>query len=265
MAAPDTDTGIRIHGLTLGYKNGPGEVRVLCREAALEIAPSSVCVLLGRNGTGKSTLLRSIARLHTPLAGEICIGGKPVGRLTDRELSEVVSFVSTEIVNTKNLAVWDVVGLGRAPYTNWVGRLSNEDSRAVARAIELVGMGGFERKSISSLSDGERQRVMIARALAQDTPVMILDEPTAFLDVPNRYEIALLLRRLAHEHDKTILYSTHDLEVALQLADRLCLIAAGHFSTGTPEELIHNGVIDTLFERSPLTFDPGTKQIKLTL
>ncbi|MDR2936974.1 MAG: ABC transporter ATP-binding protein [Rikenellaceae bacterium] len=265
MAVVGTNTGICIKGLTLGYKNGSGGGRILCREAGLEVAPNTVCVLLGRNGTGKSTLLRSIARVHTPLTGEIFIGENAVWRMTDRELSEVVSFVSTEIVNTRNLAVWDMVGLGRAPYTNWIGQLAESDSQAVARAIELVGMGGFERKSISSLSDGERQRVMIARALAQDTPVMVLDEPTAFLDVPNRYEIALLLCSLAHKHGKTILYSTHDLEVALQLADRLCLIVDGRFSTGTPEELIQNGVIDTLFERSPLTFDPATKQIKLTL
>ena len=171
--------------------------------------------------------------------------------------------VSTDEVRIENLKVSDVVALGRAPYTNWVGTLTEADRARVDHALRLVGMEQFARKGLDTLSDGERQRVMIARALAQDTPIILLDEPTAFLDLPNKYEIGLLLRELAHKEGKSILFSTHDLNVALELCDTIAMIDEGHFLYGTTEMLIDSGDLERLFRDSALAFDPATRTVRL--
>ena len=142
--------------------------------------------------------------------------------------------------------------MGRAPYTGWFGSLADEDIRSVEEALERVGMADFRDKTLDSLSDGERQRVMIARAVAQDTPLILLDEPTAFLDLPNRYRIALLLRRLAHETGKTVIYSSHDLSTAVQLCDCLWIMWTDGIAAGKPEELLHNGAVSALFDDLPI-------------
>jgi iron complex transport system ATP-binding protein len=219
--------------------------------------------LVGRNGTGKSTLLRTIAGLTRPLAGEIVVDGRPLSEMTTREIASRISFVSTEEVRVTNLKVADVVGLGRAPYTNWIGSLGHDDRQKVRESLALVGMTGFSHKAMDTLSDGERQRVMIARALAQDTPIILLDEPTAYLDLPNRYEICLLLRELAHTQGKSIIFSTHDLSIALELCDTLALIEGGRFFYGTAEALIAGGEIQRLFEGTQLHFDRDTNAVKL--
>lgn len=219
--------------------------------------------LVGRNGTGKSTLLRSIAGLNKPLSGKITVDGEPIERLSQRQLASKISFVSTDEVRAANLKVADIVGLGRAPYTNWIGTLTDQDRTVVRRSLQLVGMGDFISKPIDTLSDGERQRVMIARALAQDTPIILLDEPTAFLDLPNRYEICILLRELAHSEGKSIIFSTHDLSVALELCDTIAIIANRELFYGTTEKLIEENIIQTLFEGSHVHFDPVTHSVKL--
>lgn len=190
--APGTP-GISLHGLTLAYGR-----RVLLRDADAVLPQGSITALIGRNGTGKSTLLRAIAGLGTA-TGEIRLCGKPLAALTALQRASTVSFVTTDKIRIANLACEDVVALGRAPYTNWIGRMQQADRDIVSRSLSLVGMSSFARKTMDRMSDGECQRILIARALAQDTPVILLDEPTAFLDLPNRYELASLLRRLAHE------------------------------------------------------------------
>lgn len=249
---------IELKGLTLGY----GE-RVLFRDADIGFGWGEFTALIGRNGTGKSTLLRTIAGLAPAMRGVITVDGVSLADMSSKEIAAKISFVSTDEVRIANLRVSDVVGLGRAPYTNWLGSLTAEDRAMVARALELVGMAAFAGKAMNTLSDGERQRVMIARALAQDTPIILLDEPTAFLDLPNKYEICLLLRELAHKQGKCIIFSTHDLSVALELCDTMALIEGGQFHYGTAAGLVEQGAIQKIFDGTSLRFDEAAYSVKL--
>ena len=249
---------IELHDVTLGY----GE-RVLMADANVGFGWGELTALVGRNGTGKSTLLRTIAALARPQKGHITIGGEDSAGLSMREVASRIAFVSTEDVRVQNLHVWDVVSLGRAPYTNWVGRLTEEDKTKVRESLRLVGMEAFAEASMDSLSDGERQRVMIARALAQDTPIILLDEPTAFLDLPNKYEICLLLKKLAHKEGKCILFSTHDLSIAIELCDTIAVIEGGKFHYGTAEMLIEEGVMQRIFNSAQIEFDRERGNVRL--
>lgn len=249
---------IELHDLSLGY----GE-RVLFHGANIGFGWGEFTALIGRNGTGKSTLLRTIAALVKPMQGTISVNGRPLTQMTPGEIAQQISFVSTDEVRIANLRVADVVALGRAPYTNWIGRLTAQDRRMVVESLEMVGMSAFADKGIDTLSDGERQRVMIARALAQDTPIILLDEPTAFLDLPNKYEICLLLRSLAHKQGKCIIFSTHDLSIALELCDTIAMIESGKFHYGTAEKLIRDNEIQQLFNETSLFFDAESNSVRL--
>lgn len=249
---------VELDSVTLGYGS-----RVLMAEASVGFGWGELTALIGRNGTGKSTLLRTIAALAKPQSGHITIEGKDINSLSRKEIAARIAFVSTEDVRVQNLHVWDVVSLGRAPYTNWVGRLTAEDEEVVRKSLELVGMSGFEEASMDSLSDGERQRVMIARALAQDTPIILLDEPTAFLDLPNKYEVCLLLKRLAHKEGKCIIFSTHDLSIAIELCDTIAMIEGGKFHHGTAEMLISSGQMQQLFNTTQIEFDAERGNVRL--
>lgn len=257
MDAPRIYT-IELENLTLGYGD-----RVLIRDAGIGFGWGEFTALIGRNGTGKSTLLRTVAGLSRPKGGRIKLDGLYIDEMTFRERAAKISFVSTEVIRVANLRVTDVVGMGRAPYTDWIGTMSSQDRAVVARSLELVGMKDFAAKPLDTLSDGERQRVMIARALAQDTPVILLDEPTAFLDLPNRYQICLLLRELAHKEKKSIVFSTHDLTIALELCDTVAMIEDGQLHYGTARELMDNGSIQHLFEGTRLVFDAATGNVRL--
>ena len=254
--APGTP-GISLHGLTLAYGR-----RVLLRDADAVLPQGSITALIGRNGTGKSTLLRAIAGLGTA-TGEIRLCGKPLAALTALQRASTVSFVTTDKVRIANLACEDVVALGRAPYTNWIGRMQAPDRDIVARSLRLVGMEAFACKTMGRMSDGECQRILIARALAQDTPVILRDEPTAFLDLPNRYELATLLRRLAHDEGKCILFSTHDLDVALSLCDSVALIDTPSLHHLPAGEMVGSGLIERLFSGENARFDPETRTVRL--
>lgn len=249
---------ISLRHITLAYGR-----RTLLEEVSAEFAPRSLTALIGRNGTGKSTLLRAIAGLNPAAKGDVCLCGRPLAELAPQQRAATVSFVTTERVRIANLACEDVVALGRAPYTNWIGRLREEDRQIVHRALEQVGMGAFARKTMDRMSDGECQRVMIARALAQDTPVILLDEPTAFLDLPNRYELAILLRRLAHEERKCILFSTHDLDIALSLCDAVALIDTPQLHLLPADEMVRSGWIERLFAGENACFDAATRTVRL--
>lgn len=238
--------------------------RTLLADACATLAPGTLTALIGRNGTGKSTLLRAVAGLAPAAGGRIELCGRPLDQLTPRQRAETVAFVTTDKVRIANLPCEDVVALGRAPYTNWIGRMQETDRAVVERALALVGMEAFARKTMDRMSDGECQRVMIARALAQDTPVMLLDEPTAFLDLPNRYELALLLRRLAHDEGKCILFSTHDLDVALTLCDTVALIDTPQLHALPAAEMAASGHIERLFTGGGIVFDAATQTVRLT-
>ena len=210
---------LEIQNLTLGYGKN-----ILLRNISAQASPGELIAIAGRNGSGKSTLIRVMAGLQKPLAGRILTDGLDIGSLPRETAARKVSIVNTDRVRIPWLKCRDLVALGRAPWTGWTGRLSDRDEEAVSEALESTGMTDFAMRSMDSMSDGECQRIMIARALAQDTPLMVLDEPTAFLDLPGRHQITELLARLAAEKGKTVIFSTHDIGIALQRADRFWIL-----------------------------------------
>lgn len=216
--------------LSVGYAGrgngrGRGGNSVLISDVNAVFEPGTLTALVGRNGTGKSTLMRVIGGLMKPLTGEVLIDGASTATMAPRKLASTIGFVSTERVRVTNLRAGDVVALGRTPYTDWIGNLTEADSNAVDDALALVGMGQFADVAMDTLSDGEAQKVMIARVLAQDTPVILLDEPTAFLDFYARREVCELLAHLARERGKTVVFSSHDLALVAEFADRQLEIA----------------------------------------
>ncbi len=225
--------------------------------------PGTLTCLIGHNGTGKSTLLRTIARLQPSIDGSVLIGDNDISTLKPTHLSRILSIVLTSRPDVRNMTVEELVALGRAPYTGFWGRLSADDRRIVHHSIESVGITAMAERRVCTLSDGEMQKVMIAKSLAQQTPVILLDEPTAFLDFPGKIDLMLLLQRLAHKERKTILLSTHDLETALQTADRLWLLADGALHDGTPHELADQGFIDDYIGRKSVKFDKQTLSIQI--
>ena len=249
---------IRFQNLTLGYGS-----RTLIDSLTASVSRGELTALVGRNGTGKSTLLRAIAGLEQTLGGEIHIGERPLADLSAAERASTIAFVTTEKVRIANLRSRDVVALGRAPYTNWIGRMQKQDKEIVMQAIAAVGMSDYADKTMDRMSDGECQRIMIARALAQQTPIILLDEPTAFLDMPNRYELCTLLRRLAHEENKCILFSTHELDIALELCDSIALIAPPQLHILPTAEMVTSGHIERLFTGGIVNFDPKTRSVSV--
>jgi iron complex transport system ATP-binding protein len=208
---------IRLENISLSYGS-----RTILRDVSLHLEKGEFCALVGRNGAGKSTLLRALISNSKTL-----IEGTPIGKLSPEKIAKKVAIVTTERIRIENLSVENLVAMGRAPYTNWVGHMQDIDREIVSKAIEAVGMTDFAKRNSSSLSDGELQRVMIARAIAQQTPIILLDEPTAFLDIPTRFEVCRLLANLAHKGGKTILFSTHDVDAALPVCDSFAIIDKG--------------------------------------
>lgn len=204
--------------------------RVLLDEANCSFAAGELTALIGRNGSGKSTLLRAIASLNRRYQGEIIVDGRRLDAMQPAEIARTMAFVTTERTRIASLRCRDVVAIGRAPYTNWIGRMQDVDRRIVDHSLAAVGMSDYAERTMDSMSDGECQRIMIARALAQDTPAILLDEPTSFLDLPGRYELCRLLARLGHEQGKCIIFSTHELDIALRLSDRLAIIDGARLS-----------------------------------
>ena len=235
-------------GLALGYKLGRKGTKVVHKGLNLALHAGESVALLGANGSGKSTLIKTLCGFIPSLAGTVLLLGKPLAQYSKRELSRLIGVVLTERVADGGLTVWDLVSLGRYPYTGFFGVLQKEDTIAVERAMDIIGIRDMAGRYISQLSDGERQKAMIAKCLAQECPVIILDEPTAFLDVRSRIEITDILPRLAMEEGKSILMSTHDFELALQLSDTLWIFPKDReFVSGTPEDLIFSGEMDAVF------------------
>ena len=238
---------IHIENLSIGYP-GKSDVKVVADGICAGINSGELTCLLGANGVGKSTL-----------GGEIRIQGKEIESYTDKQLSRVISVVLTEKCDIRNMSVTELIGLGRSPYTGFWGTLTKEDRQVVERAVALVGIPHLAHRMVHTLSDGERQKVMIAKALAQETPVIYLDEPTAFLDFPSKVEMMQLLHHLSRQTDKTIFLSTHDLELALQIADKIWLMdKANGVTIGTPEDLALNGSLSSFFARKGIVFDLET-------
>ncbi len=247
---------IALNDAAIGYKGKANSMKVVKSGISVYALKGELVALIGGNGVGKSTLLRTIAGFQPSAGGQVQIRGKQVNAYREKELALMMSFVSTEIIRVPNLSVFDLVSLGRYPYTNWFGKLVDEDRHIVEEAIRSVGLQGYENRMVNYISDGERQKAMIARTLAQDTDVIVLDEPTAFLDLSNKYEIVHILHELASEKGKTILFSTHDLTTAIAESDRIWLMLDESVEQGAPEDLILNGNFESLFHNEHLYFDP---------
>lgn len=249
------DNSIEIRSLSTGYKVKHG-IKVVAKDINATLRCGQLTCLLGPNGAGKSTLLRTLSAFQPPVSGEISILGKPLSQYSDSELAKVIGVVLTEKVDLRNMTVYDLVGIGRSPYTGFWGSLREEDRKIVEEAISLVHIELLRDRMIQTLSDGERQKVMIAKALAQETPIIFLDEPTAFLDYPSKVEIMQLLQQISRERNKTIFLSTHDLELALQIADTIWLMDKEKgLVIGTPEELSISGDLGNFFARKGISFD----------
>jgi iron complex transport system ATP-binding protein len=256
------DFPLKIESLSTGYTSG-GKAHPISNHISAHLPQSSLTALVGVNGAGKSTLLRTLSGLQPALSGEIFIEGKNLSDYTSQELAQTLSVVLTQRVEVEYLSAREVVEMGRMPYTSLTGRLSAEDKEKVESAMRLTNTLRLANKSIDQLSDGERGRVMIAKALAQDARIMLLDEPTAFLDFPSKVEMLRLLTTLAHERGLSILLSIHDLELALQFADHLWLMSEEGITQGTPQTLAQSGELSRHFSVPGITLDPDTLRFSI--
>lgn len=255
-----------LRNLTTGYRTKKGD-RVVSREITASLQAGELTCLLGPNGAGKSTLLRTLAAFQPPMSGTIRLDGRSLDDYSSQELAMRIGVVLTERPDIKGMRVRDMVGMGRSPYTGFWGGLKADDEAAVDEAVKQVGIEALQRRPMDTLSDGERQKVMIAKALAQQTPIIFLDEPTAFLDYPSKVEMLLLLRRLASSMQKTVFLSTHDIELAMQTADRLWLMGreSDELVIGTPRELATNGALARFFSGPGISFDASSLRFSVTL
>ena len=249
-----------LHNLSIGYQT-KGNEKVVANGLNATIHRGELTCLLGRNGIGKSTLLRTLSAFQPALDGEVMMDTTPLTTLTDKERSRLIGIVLTEKPDVQSMTIEELVGMGRSPYTGFWGTLDSDDKAIVDEAIRLVGVESLKGRMIHTLSDGERQKVMIAKALAQQTPIIYLDEPTAFLDFPSKVEMMQLLRRLASEEQKIIFLSTHDVELSLQLADCIWLMEPGRLNVGTPHQLAEEGALSRFIEHDGITFDRATLTI----
>ena len=234
---------IELKNLTLGFPQ-----KILIENLSTSFQSGVLTALIGRNGSGKSTLLKAICGLNEKFKGDILIAGENIRNIPKHKLAKLLSFVNTSRPRIANLSCREIVALGRAPYTDWIGNLNQNDKEIVDEALGAVGMTDYSQRTINSLSDGEAQRIMIARALAQDTNIIILDEPTSFLDLPNRFEVVELLKKLSYERGKTIIFSTHELDIALEISDRIAILDNKSLYNETVESVIKSGRIQKLFK-----------------
>ncbi len=257
-------TILETHHLTIGYQPARRPVVRVAEQLSLTLKAGELVCLLGPNGAGKSTLMRTLAAMQPPLSGQIVLMGRPLPNFKPHDLAKHLAVVLTERVEAGHLSAYELVALGRYPYTDWSGRLTEKDEQAVREAIEIVGAKPLAARPVSELSDGERQKIMVARALAQEPDLMLLDEPTAFLDLPRRVEIMRTLRKLTRDTHRAVLLSTHDLDLALRSADKLWLLSSkGEMQVGAPEDLVLSGAFEAVFQSEGLEFDRRTGTFRL--
>ncbi len=218
---------------------------------------------MGVNGIGKSTLLRTLGNIQPKLSGTIQLNNRVLEQHSIIELASEISVVLTEPIASKNLTVWELIGLGRQPYTNWIGTLTQKDKEKIKNAIDMVQITDLTYKKCYELSDGQLQRVMIARALAQDTQLIMLDEPTSHLDLYHKVQILKLLKTITQQTNKTILFTTHEIEIAIQLCDKILLLEKNQNTFGSPHELIQKKSFEKLFPTDTITFDSQTASFRV--
>lgn len=249
---------MEIKNLSIGY-TASHDVKVIQRGINARLTPGQLTCLLGPNGAGKTTLLRTLAGFLKPLEGYITVGDKSLSEMTSSEISKTISIVLTDRPNVMSMTASQLVALGRSPYSGFWGKISHEDKEIIEKSLAETGVTEFKDRQVSTLSDGELQKVMIAKALAQSTEIILLDESTAFLDFPSKIGIMKLLSDIARKQNKSILLSTHDVNMALALADNLWMLDRNiGFNSGTPESLSEKGVLQRYFEDKNLEFDKNT-------
>ncbi|WP_241448753.1 ABC transporter ATP-binding protein [Aquimarina pacifica] len=250
---------LKTEDLSIGY-HVKKKLNVVAADINLKLHEGELIGLVGANGIGKSTLLRTLSRVQPPLHGNIFLSDKDLHSYKSIELAAQLSIVLTERIASKNLTVQELVALGRHPYTNWVGKMSEEDIEKIQAAIEVTHITDLVGKRCFELSDGQLQKVLIARAIAQDTPFIMLDEPTTHLDVYHKAYILKLLKRLAFETKKTILFSTHEIDFAIQLCDKMIVMNQDGFEFGRPKELVQCLAFSSLFPEDLILFDSKSRR-----
>jgi iron complex transport system ATP-binding protein len=247
---------LQLKSLYASYKKADGKIKSVLENISVEIHRPGIVCLMGPNGSGKSTLLRCIAGIENPQSGNIFFDELNLQKISKQERSELISIVLTEMPVETELTVFSMVALGRYPYTGWLGRLGEPDEQAVYHALKITGIEELMDRRLDQLSDGERQISLIARALAQQTPFILLDEPTSFLDIPNKVRLMKLLRSLSANENKCIIMATHDLDLAIDMADKIWLLSAGgNFFNGSPEDLALNNTYEKIFDKDQWSFD----------
>ncbi|OBX22284.1 MULTISPECIES: ABC transporter ATP-binding protein [Bizionia] len=262
MTKSNQHTILKTENLTIGYASKKADT-IVTSHINMALQKGQLIGLVGANGIGKSTLLRTLTHVQDKLSGTVFLNEKNLETYTNADLAKTMSLVLTEKIASKNLSVFELVALGRQPYTNWVGNLSANDLEVVNRALNQTNIEALKDKKCFELSDGQLQKVMIARALAQDTDLIILDEPTTHLDMYHKAYILKLLQRLVKETNKTILFSSHEIDLAIQLCDTMVVMTNNTVITDTPCNLISKGVFDTLFPKDLIAFDNRTGSFRV--
>ncbi len=248
--------------LSVGYLQ-KGRSNVIASGINLQLHQGELVALVGANGVGKSTLLRTLCQIQNSLAGTILINNKPLENYSPLALASQLSLVLTDPIASHNLTVLELVTLGRQPYTNWIGTLTVDDHTKINQALEQMHIQELVNKKCYELSDGQLQKVLIARAIAQDTPLIILDEPTTHLDIYHKAYVLKLMQKLIHETQKTLLFSTHEISLAIQLCDKMLIMSTDKTHYGTPQELIAQGCFSALFPKELIDFDTKTGQFQI--
>ncbi len=257
-----SNTILKTENLSIGYKTKKKET-VIVSDISIQLKKGELIGLVGANGIGKSTLLRTLTNVQPKLKGDISINNKSLEIISDLELAQALSVVLTDAIASKNVTVLELVALGRQPYTNWIGTLSKTDKNIINKAIAYTNIEDLKHKKCYELSDGQLQKVMIARALAQDTDLIILDEPTTHLDMYHKAYILKLLQKLARETGKTILFSSHEIDLAIQLCDSMIVMTDSNVFSNSPCKLIEAGVFETLFPKDLIAFDEQSGSFKV--
>jgi ABC-type cobalamin/Fe3+-siderophores transport systems, ATPase components len=255
----EVQKSLSTHNLSIGYRKN-----VVGQHINFELHLGTLCAIVGVNGIGKSTLLRTLGRFQSKLSGNIRLNGKELDQYSPLERSKKLSVVLTEQPASKNLTVLELIALGRQPYTNWLGSLSPEDEKQIQFALDAFLLNDLKHRKCHELSDGQLQRVLIARAMAQDTPVILLDEPTTHLDLYHKVQILKMLQQLAHDQQKTVLFTTHEIELAIQLCDKILILDGQESPFGDPCELIEQKHFEKLFPSKMVQFDAKTGSFKVS-
>lgn len=262
MSVNEPHNILKTENLAIGYSTKKAQT-IVASNINIELNKGELVGLVGANGIGKSTLIRTISNVQKPIHGSVLINNKNLEQYNSTNLAMVMSLVLTEQVASKNLSVFELIALGRQPYTSWIGNLSENDITVINKALTQTNIEDLKHKKCFELSDGQLQKVMIARALAQDTDLIILDEPTTHLDMYHKAYILKLLQKLAKETNKTILFSSHEIDLAIQLCDKLVVMTKDNVVSDEPCNLILNGTFETLFPKDLIAFDKTTGSFRV--